>query len=115
MPVTTPKCMIAVKEKKESLNKDQLLKNDLVRDMILDLYFSKSGSFYEELYQKGLVIDKLRLEQYLEESFGFAAIGGSTTKPREFGERVKEMLLSIKNEPIKQDDFERAKKKNMVS
>ncbi|MGP4072184.1 EF-P 5-aminopentanol modification-associated protein YfmH [Piscibacillus sp. B03] len=111
MPVTTPKCMVAVKEKKESLQKDKLLKNDLVRDMILDLYFSKSGSYYEELYQEGLVIDKLRLEQYLEESFGFAAIGGSTTKPKEFGQKVKEMLLSIKNEPINEEDFKRAKKK----
>ncbi|WP_277673274.1 EF-P 5-aminopentanol modification-associated protein YfmH [Piscibacillus halophilus] len=111
MPVTTPKCMVAVKEKKDQLKKDQLLKNDLIRDMILDLYFSKSGSYYEKLYQEGLVIDKLRLEQYLEESFGFAAIGGSTTKPEEFGDKVKEMLLSIKNDPIKQEEFERAKKK----
>ncbi|TFB23149.1 insulinase family protein [Filobacillus milosensis] len=111
MPVTTPKCMVAVKEKADQLNKDKLLKNDLVRDMILDLYFSKSGSYYEELYQNGLVIDKLRLELYLEESFGFTAIGGSTTKPEQFGETVKEMLLSIKNEPIDEKEFERAKKK----
>ncbi|RPF55931.1 EF-P 5-aminopentanol modification-associated protein YfmH [Aquisalibacillus elongatus] len=111
MPVQTPKCMVAVKEKADNLAQDQLLKNDLVRDILIDLYFSKSGSYYEELYQEGLVIDKLRLELYLEESFGFSAIGGSTTKPQEFGERVKVMLLKIKDEPIDQTEFDRAKKK----
>ncbi|GEL75813.1 EF-P 5-aminopentanol modification-associated protein YfmH [Tenuibacillus multivorans] len=111
MPVSTPKCMVAVKEKQDQLDKDHILKNELVRDMILDLYFSKSGSYYEELYQQGLVIDKLRIELYLEESFGFTAIGGSTTKPEQFGERVKEMFMSIKTGNIDQDDFERARNK----
>ncbi|WP_188205862.1 EF-P 5-aminopentanol modification-associated protein YfmH [Alkalibacillus aidingensis] len=111
MPVNTPKCMVGIKEKPDHLQRDVLLKNDLVRDMLLDLYFSKSGYYYEELYQEGLVIESLRLELVLEDSFGFSAIGASTMKPKGFGQKVKEMLLNMKESPIEQTDFDRAKKK----
>ncbi|MGM8214534.1 EF-P 5-aminopentanol modification-associated protein YfmH [Bacillaceae bacterium W0354] len=111
MPISTPNCMVGIKEKKEQLNSDVLLKNELVRDMILDLYFSKSGLYYQQLYDQGLLVDKLRLELYLDESFGFTAIGGSTTKPEEFSEKIKEMLLTIKNKEVSEEDFNRAKKK----
>ncbi|GAA0461721.1 EF-P 5-aminopentanol modification-associated protein YfmH [Alkalibacillus silvisoli] len=111
MPISTPKCMVGIKEKPEALEKDVMLENDLVRDIALDLYFSKSGRFYEQLYQEGLMIDALRLEFVLEESFGFTAVGASTMKPEEFGKRIKEMLLQIKDETISEEEFNRAKKK----
>lgn len=111
MPISTPKCMVGLKEKPSSLNRADLLKNELVRDMILDLYFSKSGAYYQELYEEGLFVDRLRLEFYLEESFGFTAIGATTLHPEKFAERVKAMLLKIKEENINEEDFERAKKK----
>jgi len=103
--------MVGLKEKPKTLNQEQLLKNELVRDMILDLYFSKSGTYYQELYEEGLFVDRLRLEYYLEESFGFTAIGATTLHPEKFAERVKSMLLNIKEENINEDDFQRAKKK----
>ncbi|WP_035512351.1 EF-P 5-aminopentanol modification-associated protein YfmH [Halalkalibacillus halophilus] len=111
MPVTTAKCMVGVKEKIDQLNPEQLLKNELVRDLVLDLYFSKSGTYYEKLYQEGLMIDSLRLELIMEDSFGFTAIGASTTKPEQFAKEVKQMLLSLKNETINEKAFQRAKKK----
>lgn len=111
MPVSQPKCMVGIKEKKDQLNSEVLLKNELVRDMILDLYFSKSGQYYQELYEQGLLVDKLRLELYLDTSFGFTAIGGNTTKPEQFSEKVIDMLLKIKHEEISEEAFNRAKKK----
>ncbi|NIK10849.1 EF-P 5-aminopentanol modification-associated protein YfmH [Alkalibacillus almallahensis] len=111
MPINTPKCMVGIKEKPDALEPDVLLENDLIRDLALDIYFSKSGLHYESLYQEGLIIDSLRLEYMLEKSFGFTAIGASTMEPEKFGERVKEMLHSIKTDQINQDAFERVKKK----
>ncbi|MET3682197.1 putative Zn-dependent peptidase [Alkalibacillus flavidus] len=111
MPINTPKCMIGIKEKPEALERDVLLKNDLIRDLALDLYFSKSGRYYETLYQEGLIIDSLRLEYVLEPSFGFTAIGASTMKPEALGERIVDMLHSIKTDAVDEVAFERAKKK----
>ncbi|GEN44980.1 EF-P 5-aminopentanol modification-associated protein YfmH [Alkalibacillus haloalkaliphilus] len=111
MPISTPKCMVAIKEKPEALQQDLLLENDLVRDIVLDLYFSKSGRYFEELYQEGLTIDTLRLEFVLEESFGFTAVGANTMEPEKFSKRVKEMFLQIKDEEIDEKEFDRAKKK----
>ncbi|PKR78683.1 peptidase M16 [Halalkalibacillus sediminis] len=110
MPISTPKVMFGIKDKKTNLEKD-LLKNEMMRDMILDLYFSKSGKFYQELYQDGLIIDKLRIEMFMEESFGFTAIGANTTEPQKFSAKLREMLLSLKETSINDTDFNRVKKK----
>ncbi len=111
MPVQTPKCMVGIKDKKEHLQTDQLLKNELVRELVTDMYFSKSGKYFEELYDEGLVMDHLRLESYMEKTFGVTMIGGRTLKPEEFSERVKTMLLDLKDTTIAEDEFNRIKKR----
>ncbi|MBR7552950.1 EF-P 5-aminopentanol modification-associated protein YfmH [Allobacillus sp. GCM10007491] len=111
MPVQTPKCMVGIKDKKEHLQTSELLKNELVRELVMDLYFSKSGKYFEELYNEGLVIETLRLESYMEKSFGVTMIGGRTLKPEEFSDRVIDMLLNLKNSTISEEEFARMKKR----
>ncbi|MFC0014410.1 MULTISPECIES: EF-P 5-aminopentanol modification-associated protein YfmH [Allobacillus] len=111
MPVQTPKCMVGIKDKKEHLQTSELLKNELVRELVMDLYFSKSGKYFEELYNEGLVIETLRLESYMEKSFGVTMIGGRTLKPEEFSDRVIDMLLNLKNSTISEEGFSRMKKR----
>lgn len=111
MPVQTPKCMVGIKDKKEQLQTNELLKNELVRELVMDLYFSKSGKYFEELYNEGLVMETLRLEAYMEKSFGVTMIGGRTLKPEEFSERVIDMLLNLKNTTVSEEEFARMKKR----
>lgn len=107
--------MVGIKDKKEQLQTNELLKNELVRELVMDLYFSKSGKYFEELYNEGLVMETLRLEAYMEKSFGVTMIGGRTLKPEEFSERVIDMLLNLKNTTVSEEEFARMKKENTVN
>ncbi|MGV2620118.1 pitrilysin family protein [Halobacillus sp. ACCC02827] len=113
MPVTTAKAMVGVKENVSGLTGQQLLRNELLSGMILDYYFSRSGIFYEELYQQDLIDDSFQFETELDQHFGFTILGGDTRKPDEMAARVKEMLHELKTERISDEDFLRMKRKKI--
>ncbi|MFG6118314.1 MULTISPECIES: EF-P 5-aminopentanol modification-associated protein YfmH [Thalassobacillus] len=113
MPVTTSKCMIGLKEKVAGLSGRDILRAELLSSMILSHYFSKSGEFYEELYENDLIDDSFHYETDLDRQFGFTILGGDSRNPDELAKRVKEMLHQLKERHISQEDFERMKKKKI--
>ena len=113
MPVTTAKCMVGVKENVLDLSGKELIRAELLSDMILDFYFSKSGAFYEELYKNDLIDDSFQYETELDRQFGFTILGGDSRKPDELAKRVKEMLHDLKTESIPEEDFTRMKRKKI--
>ena len=113
MPVSIPRCAVGIKRLVDNTDKDTFLLNDLLEGMILDFYFSEGGVFYHKLYQEGLIDDSFFFEASVEKGFGYAIVGGNTSEPENFGNIVKEMLLSIKNKEIAEADFERMRKKQI--
>lgn len=113
MPVSTPKCMVAVKEEVDFSKPEELVKVDLMADLILDLFFSKSGSFYEVLYQEDLIDHTFQYETSIEKNFGFTILGSNTSHPEKLQEKLTEMLLSLKEIKINEKDFNRVKKKQI--
>ncbi|SES76902.1 Predicted Zn-dependent peptidase [Oceanobacillus limi] len=113
MPVSVPKCTVGIKEEVTELDSDTFLTKDLLQDMVLNYYFSKSGSFYQELYDSGLIDDSFYFETNLDRNFGYTLIGGNTDDPDKLGNKIKELLLTTTKESIQKDDFERMKKKKI--
>lgn len=113
MPVSIPKCTVGIKESSQTLEKDAFLKKDLLTNMLLDHYYSKGGTFYQELYDQELIDGSFSVESNLERSFGYTLIGGNTEKPKEFATKVKEQLLKTRQMEISPEDFSRMKKKNI--
>lgn len=113
MPVSIPRCSVGIKGLVGETDKDTFLLNDLLQGMILDFYFSEGGSYYQKLYQEGLVDNSFFFEASLEKGFGYAIVGGNTAEPEKFATTVKEMLLSIKDKKIDEADFERMRKKQI--
>ncbi|MFD1018249.1 EF-P 5-aminopentanol modification-associated protein YfmH [Thalassobacillus hwangdonensis] len=113
MPVSTSKCMVGIKEKVKGLRGEDILRSELLSGMILSHYFSKSGEFYEELYQNDLIDDSFHFETDLDVEFGFTIIGGDSRKPDELADRIKEMLHQLKDQKIDPEDFERMKRKKI--
>ncbi|WP_079480129.1 EF-P 5-aminopentanol modification-associated protein YfmH [Halobacillus salinus] len=113
MPVTTAKAMVGVKENVKDLSGQELLRAELLSEMILDFYFSRSGAFYEELYKNDLIDDSFSFETELDRQFGFTILGGDTRKPDEMTKRVKEMLHELKDTSISEEDFTRMKRKKI--
>lgn len=113
MPVSMSKCMVGIKENMKQINPEQFLKRELLTQMLLDYYFSKSGEFYEELYQDNLIDDSFHFENNLESNFGFTILGGNTPEPDKLADKIKEMLNRLVTETISEEQFERMKKKKI--
>ncbi|MDC3416336.1 EF-P 5-aminopentanol modification-associated protein YfmH [Aquibacillus salsiterrae] len=113
MPVSVSKCMVGIKEKIDVSDKHSFIRQDLLTDMILDHFFSKSGEFYQQLYDKDLIDNSFGYETNLEKDFGFSILGGNTTKPDELADAITTMLQKLKESPLNEEDFERIKRKKI--
>ncbi|QST01647.1 insulinase family protein [Pontibacillus sp. ALD_SL1] len=113
MPVSVSKCLVGVKEDTSSLTKDTFLQTDMIKSMVLDHFFSKSGEYFEKLYKEDLVDDSFSFETHLHKTFGFTILGGNTREPEKFQKRVKEMLHELKERELTDEEFERMKKKRI--
>src|SRR5690606_36374724 len=89
MPVSVAKCTIGIKESVRELEGEEFIKKDLLQDMVLTYYFSKSGQFYEELYQENIIDSSFYFETNLEKNFGYSILGGNTDEPDIFVEKLK--------------------------
>src|SRR5690625_1808081 len=113
LPVSIPKVTIGIKESAQILNGKNLLKRELLQTMLLDNYFSASGSFYEQLYEEELIDDSFDYSTNVEASFSFSLISSNTSHPDQFAKRVKELLLSTKSDSISDEKFQILKKKRI--
>ncbi|WP_407271514.1 EF-P 5-aminopentanol modification-associated protein YfmH [Radiobacillus sp. PE A8.2] len=113
MPVSVPKCMVGLKESATYVDNVSFLKAELLSSMLLDYYFSKSGEYYQELYEKDLIDNSFSFEANLEKNFGFSIIGGNTTEPDALAKKLTSMLNNFKEVTLNHDDFERMKRKKI--
>ncbi|TRM12455.1 insulinase family protein [Lentibacillus cibarius] len=113
MPVSVPKCTIGIKESATALRGDAFLKKDLLQNMVLDFYFSKGGPFYRQLYEEQLIDESFHFETNLEKNFGYSLIGGNTTNPDLFADKLWEMLTSTNQATFTAEEVERMKKKKI--
>lgn len=112
MPVAVPKCMIGIKEVPEK-DSTEFVKNDLIASMLLDYFYSKSGHYYQELYDLDLIDGNLGFETERQSQFAYSIIGGNTENPERLAKKVKEQLATFKDYQLRREDFERMKRKAM--
>lgn len=110
MPVAVPRCMIGIKEV-PATDKVQFIKEELLADMLLDHFYSRSGTYYQELYDLDLIDGGIGFETERQKQYAHSIIGGNTTKPDELAEKVKEQLATFKDYKLATEDFERMKRK----
>ena len=114
MNVQTSKCLLGIKALHVDQSGDQLLKNELTMNVLLDLLFGKSSENYNQLYNDGLIDETFSFDYTQEQGFGFAMIGGDTGEPDKLAETLKQMLLEAKNQSkFNEEQLERAKKKKI--
>jgi predicted Zn-dependent peptidase len=114
MNVQTSKCLVGIKALHVDQSGNEMLKNELTMNVLLDLLFGKSSENYNQLYNEGLVDETFSYDYSQEFGFGFAMIGGDTKDPDQLAERLEKMLIATKSgNAFTQDQLERAKKKKI--
>ncbi len=113
MNVQSSKCLVGVKAKDATRSGNELLKNELTLNIILDLLFGKSSDHYEKLYNDGLIDETFSFDYTEESGFGFAIIGGDTGDPDQLADRIQKVLIDAKEMTFTQEQLERIKKKKI--
>lgn len=114
MAVQSSKCLVGLKVKNPGKSGEELLRNELATNVLLDMLFGKSSKNYEQLYQSGLIDESFAYDYTEEFEFGFGLVGGDTMKPDDLEEQLSKMLLNY-NDTISEDYLERVKKKKIGS
>lgn len=116
MNVQTSKCLFGIKAMHVDQTGDELLKNELTMNVLLDLLFGKSSENYNQLYNEGLIDETFSYDYTQEQGFGFAMIGGDTGDADKLADKLEKMLLEAKKgSVISEEQLERAKKKKIGS
>ncbi|MGG2085047.1 EF-P 5-aminopentanol modification-associated protein YfmH [Lysinibacillus pakistanensis] len=114
MDVQKPKMYIGLKAKDTNLSGRDMLKHELSVQIALELIFGRTSSFYERVYDEGLIDETYAFDFTLEKGFGFAMIGSDTTEPATLEKAIKEELAKYDGKgQFEPTDLERVKRKKI--
>ncbi|HAX72285.1 MAG TPA: peptidase M16 [Firmicutes bacterium] len=113
MEVATPKVLVGIKDIVSDRSGEELLKCELVADMLMDLTLGASSSFHEDMLAKGYINESFTYETSFDLSFGFSLVGGDTKYPEELAQSIKAQLEVIRTIKVDEADFTRIKNKKV--
>ncbi len=111
MPVYMPKLCMGYKLK--NVEKEEIIKRQVVCDIISDLYFSKITPFFEAEYNKGILSDPVSFDFEGTSSFSHVVINAESTKIDELKNDIHNYINKIKKEDVDKELFEIVKKKKI--
>ncbi len=110
LEVNVPNFLLGVKQGPTDYDLENIIKKELCFSILLDLTIGKSTRNYKNLLRKELINDSFGLDITLEKTYGFFLIGSETYKPKELDIELKKILLNLKDEKLKEEDFLRTRK-----
>lgn len=110
MSVSRPIYNLGFKEQSLGQRGDDLLKQDLVTNMLLEILVGKGSELYQHMYASGLIDDSFAVSYTGECDHGMTVIGGHSEDP----ERLHEVLMQgieAKKGHLAPSDMERIRKR----
>lgn len=112
MSVNTPKVLVGYKVLQERTG-EELMRYELAMDLLMDTLIGPGTTFYESLYEEGLIDDSFSGEFQVDRSFTFFVAGGDTSDPDELQNRITSLLESKDPSAFDSEMFERIKRRNI--
>ncbi len=114
MNVHSSKCLVSIKATDTEKQGEEMLKQELTTNVLLELLFGRSSENYDKLYSSGLIDESFSFDYTQEKGFGFAMIGGDTNNPDQLADEIQRMLEEEKSSSkITIESLERTKKKKI--
>jgi len=92
MMTSKPLFHIGVKDTELGQSGREAVKKDITTNIILDMLFTNSSEFYNELYSEGLVDSTFGAYFTGKKTYGHSLIAGQSDKPQEVYNRIMEMF-----------------------
>jgi len=111
MQVAKPLFSIGVKDDPPAdLPPAEKLKRELAMDLLDEILFSRSGAFYNDLFEAGKLTSSFAAGYSSAEDFAFHCISGESDDPEEILRRLKDYLQTVRENGIPQEDFLRCRR-----
>lgn len=110
MAVAAPLLRLGYKETRLGLQGDDLLRQNLLTDLVLSATTGPGSELYEELYAEGLIDDSFGSGYQCESGFGHALLGGQTPDPERLAERLRTALTEYAANGLPAEAFDRMKR-----
>lgn len=111
MMTSEPIFHIGIKDLEIGLTGEKLVKKNLTTNIILDILFGSSSTFYNDLYEEGLINSSFGGYYTGKESYGHSLIVGESKEPKKVYERVLELIKKDAESVLSEKDFIRIKNK----
>ncbi len=111
--VSMPMFNIGYKDEDINLRGKELLRKEVVSDILCDMIFKTGSELNDYLYMNGLVNDSFYGEFYSEVEYAFTLISGEGKDPYKVKDIISEYIEKYKKEGLSKESFERAKKKKI--
>ena len=112
MSTSKPLFYVGFKETSIGQSGKDSVKKDIVTNMLLEVLFSESSEFYQELYGMGLIDSSFGAYYTGKSDYGQSMIIGQSDDPRKVYQMIDEMINS-KDGKLTEEAFTRAKRKEM--
>lgn len=109
MMTSNPIFYIGYKDNDCGLTGEAELKKDLITNIILDMLFSSSSVFYNELYDEGLIDSSFGAYFTGKTTYGHSLILGESENPKEVYNRIIDLMEKPVEEVLLEEDFIRLK------
>ena len=108
MEVSIPAFVIGIKDEVENTD---IVKKELILNIILNCIFDENSKLFKELYEKGLIISEPDLEYEYSDIYSHLMIFSYSKNPQLLYERFKEEVRRLIKEGIDEKTFNRTKNK----
>ncbi|GIP36878.1 peptidase [Paenibacillus sp. J31TS4] len=113
LPVSEPKCLFGFKEGTGPIDAAQLLRQEVLTEVMLDALFGPSSDLYQTLYEEELISDSFGFDYNASQECRFSVLGGDTPDPDRLLVRFRELLEPVIASGLAAEDFERSRKKKI--
>lgn len=97
----------------EKLHGRDLMRREILMELLLDIIFGSSETLYNDLYREDLIDDNFGAEYTAEINYGYTMIGGETKDPDQLYQRTMEAIARVRKEGLSAEQFERHRRKTL--
>lgn len=114
MDVLRPKFNYGMKCNHTMMEGEEMLRQDLAINLLLDILFGRTSEFYTKAYKDHLIDETYHYDFIFEKGFGFAMVESDTDNPEELEAAVRGTLKALaENWTITEEDLNRARKRRI--
>jgi predicted Zn-dependent peptidase len=110
MPVERPMFILGFKDNNAPESGRELLKRQMLSEILNELIFSSSGELYTDLYERRIMTTPFSFGTEYGKTYAMAYVGGECDDPELVKKEIDIYINKLKSEGVSRSDFTRRKK-----